>query len=1267
MGTEIDRLEIQVETSAGKANKQLDEMIDKLSRVSGSLSGIHVGGVIALGTGAKQSNSPLKNLTKTLLNYSAAMTKAAYSSRGLYSALGGIYNNALHLARGFRIVGKSAEKSMDYIETYNYFSVTMSKIANEFSGQWQRYGYGSAEAYAESFSGRLNELTRKMSGYTVGTDGVLSISGGENLSLDPEQLMSYQANISAVTNSVGLMGETSVNTAKALSMLAADMSSLKNIDMKTVMTNFQSGLIGQSRALYKYGIDITNATLQTYAYKYGIETALQEMTQADKMQLRLLAILDQSKVAWGDQANTINSVANQYRIFKQQISNVARVIGNLFIPVLQAVLPVVNGILIAFQKLVVFVGKLLGIDYSGIMDGISGGYSDVDDVMGDVIDDTDNVADSAGNIGDNIDTANKAAKKLQRTLLGFDEINKLAEEPDTTNSGNSGGGNSGISGSGGGIDLSGAIADALANYESIWNKALENSVNKAQQYADKITGVFSKMWRTIKSGDYEGLGEYIAGGVDSIFQRINSVFNWERLGPGITKFVDAYCRTINSLVSNIDWGKIGKTIGDGLNVITNTFYRYLTGIDWVNIGISIATGLNGMIHNIDWDVLGRTIGAWIIKIPKMIYGFVTKLDWHSLGTGIGKALNGALKEIDGKMIAEGINKLVNGILVAIKAFIRKVDWKDVAKTVGDVLGNLDWGTLAKVGLAIGVAKLIAGLVGLLKDGLIKGLSDTIGHGVEKAIAGLGSKIIGLIPNIGKALSAVVGRFVLMGTDIAAAFTSGGIFQAVKTGFAGLVGMIGPWGIVIGAAIAGIIAIICNWDKVKEFFTQTLPNWWNQTVVPWIQSLPEFFKELPGKIYEKIITTKDKFVEWASGMWETATAGAQRVVDGVVDSFKGLPEKIGYAIGFAIGKLVAWAKQLYDTAAAEVPKIINGVVDFFKELPGKIWDGIISAKDKFVKWAGDIWSVLSKKVPEIINNVYNFFAKLPDKIWNGIIGAVNKIGQWCDKMYQKVSEEIPKIVNKVIDFFGKLPGKIYDIGKNLIKGFIQGIKDFFQSGIDAVGDFVDGVVNGFRNGFDVHSPSRVTYGIGKNVVQGFGNAIKDNWGGVSKNLVKLIGNTKNSISNTLSNIGDMGRRTVRNLVNTFSNIHIPMPHLGLSWNRVSIGSTSFSLPKFNVSWYANGGFPEMGELFLARESGPEMVGKMGRKSTVANNDQIVDGISSAVGPAVYNAVAAAMSSVGGSRNEAPQFNVYVGGRKVTDVVVEEINKQTKSTGKCPILV
>lgn len=1237
MGTEIDRLEIQIEAQAQKANKQMDELISKLGKMAGSMSGINVGGILAIGTSAKKSNNHMKNLTKSLVNYSTAVMKATYGSRSLTSTLSSMYSNAMRLARGFRNISKAAEKSMDYIETYNYYNVIMSKISSEFSNQWEQYGYASGEAYAESFSGRLNNLTQKMSGYSVGADGVLSITGGKNLSIDPEQIMSYQANVSAVTNSVGLMGETSINAAKALSMLAADMSSLKNIDLSTVMTNFQSGLIGQSRALYKYGIDITNATLQTYAYKYGLETAVSEMTQADKMQLRLLAILDQSKVTWGDQANTINSVANQYRILKQQISNAARVIGNLFIPVLQAVLPVVNGILIAFQKLVVFIGSLFGIDYSKIMDGISGGYSGADDSIGDLLDDTDSLGDSTGDvvdntdgIGDSLDAANNKAKKLYRTLLGFDQINKLngvTDDPSSNSGINTGNGiGAGSIGGGAGIDLSDAIAKALADYESIWEKALQNSQNKAQEYADKICRVFENMWNMLKSGDYEGLGEYIAGGVNSVLEKINSVFNWGKMGPTITKFVDGYTRTVNSLVDNIDWDLMGKTIGDGINVLTNTLYLYLTGIDWVSLGSALATGVNGMVNSIDWEVLGRTIGAWIMKIPKIAYGFVTTLNWGELGMSIGESLNGALAEIDlgmigatigtlltgvfslitnaatefkwddfgknianginsffrnfdGKTVAEGINAVINGILTTFTTVIREVDWGTVISGIGEVLANLDWGTIATIWLAGKFAELATGMVSIF-----------------------GTKIKEILGTVGKNL---MSRIVL--PAIGSAFSS--IGSAIMGGFKALAGVLGvSTGALVAVAaiaVAGIIAVLCNWDEVKTFFTETLPTWWNETVVPWIQGLPEFFTELPGKIYEKIITLKEKFVEWASGIIETVTTEVPKIIDKIVEFFLGLPEKVGYAIGFVIGKVIEWNANLYTTVATEVPKIIEKVVTFFRELP--------------------------------------------DKIWGAIIGAVDKVLEWNAKLYSTVSEEIPKIVNKVIEFFDELPGKIREIGANIIRGFIGGIKSLWDTGVNEVKDFAGGILDGIKAALDINSPSRETYSIGENVVAGMANAISDK-SDIAMNAIERLGSgIKDSLDGSLSNIESSTSRTMSNLdrsfsdaesnasasasniVSAFNNLHIPLPHLSVGWDNWSIGDLTFSVPNFDINWYANGGFPGTGELFFARESGPEMVGRMGGRSAVANNDQIVDGIAAGV----YDAVVAAMRAVGGAGSQGSQ--------------------------------
>jgi len=100
--------------------------------------------------------------------------------------------------------------------------------------------------------------------------------------------------------------------------------------------------------------------------------------------------------------------------------------------------------------------------------------------------------------------------------------------------------------------------------------------------------------------------------------------------------------------------------------------------------------------------------------------------------------------------------------------------------------------------------------------------------------------------------------------------------------------------------------------------------------------------------------------------------------------------------------------------------------------------------------------------------------------------------------------------------------------------------------------------------------------------------------------------------------------------------------------------------YNIPQYATGGFPDRGQLFIANEKGPEMIGRMGNRNVVANNDQITSGISNAVYQAIVNAK-------GDNVSQPIYVNVQVGGREVKDVVVDEINNETRSTGVCPILV
>lgn len=244
------------------------------------------------------------SLQKTLYGVSTSARTATRSSWNLASAIGKFYATYFMVIRGSKKLIEAIKSTTDYIEAFNYQAVAFGKIGSEWDKDYKKYGYDNATAYAESFQNRVNDTLGKLSGLKVNVQGgLLEESGAKNLGLNIQEITQYASQLASVTNSLGQTGEATTAITKSMTMLAGDISSLFNVDYKTVAQNLQSGLIGQSRALYKYGIDITNATLATYAYNLGISKSVSEMTQMEKQQLRVLAILDQSKVSWGDLAN----------------------------------------------------------------------------------------------------------------------------------------------------------------------------------------------------------------------------------------------------------------------------------------------------------------------------------------------------------------------------------------------------------------------------------------------------------------------------------------------------------------------------------------------------------------------------------------------------------------------------------------------------------------------------------------------------------------------------------------------------------------------------------------------------------------------------------------------------------------------------------------------------------------------------------------------------------------------------------------------------
>lgn len=484
------------------------------------------------------------SLQKTLYGVSTSARTATKSSWNLASAIGKFYATYFMVIRGSKKLIEAIKSTTDYIEAFNYQAVAFGKIGSEWDKDYEKYGYDNATAYAESFQSRVNDTLGKLSGLKVNVQGgLLEESGAKNLGLNIQEITQYASQLASVTNSLGQTGEATTAITKSMTMLAGDISSLFNVDYSTVAQNLQSGLIGQSRALYKYGIDITNATLATYAYNLGISKSVSEMTQMEKQQLRVLAILDQSKVSWGDLANTINSPSNMLRQFGNNMKEVGMVAGQLFIPILSKVMPIVNGVTIAIKRLLVNLASLMGVKIDFESFGQSG-YKDTSDGLEDISSGYQDVADSA--------------KKATLSLMGFDEINKLQDDTSSSKGSSGGGGST--------IDLTDDIAKAAADYEAAWNKAFANMENSATEWADKIE-------KAIKKGDWYGIGTY-AG--KQINKGINAV-PWKKTGEAITTII---CKTLDfadGFISSVDWEQLGKNI-----------IKLIEGIDLGKIAVKVS-------------------------------------------------------------------------------------------------------------------------------------------------------------------------------------------------------------------------------------------------------------------------------------------------------------------------------------------------------------------------------------------------------------------------------------------------------------------------------------------------------------------------------------------------------------------------------------------------------------------------------------------------------------------------------------------------------
>lgn len=228
----------------------------------------------------------------------------------------------------------------------------------------------------------------------------------------------------------------------------------------------------------------------------------------------------------------------------------------------------------------------------------------------------------------------------------------------------------------------------------------------------------------------------------------------------------------------------------------------------------------------------------------------------------------------------------------------------------------------------------------------------------------------------------------------------------------------------------------------------------------------------------------------------------------------LPGKMGEALGYAIGTIARWSVDLYENGTEAAKNCVTAIIDWFAELPENLWTWLIDTIGKVKQWGTETYQAGVNAASDCINAIVGWFAELPGKIWSWLSSTLDKIREWGSNLISWAQTTIPSVVENIRSYFAELPSKMIQIGKDLIEGLWNGITSMVTWIKDKILDFGKGVINGFKESFDEHSPSKETQKIGAYLSEGLMLGIEDGAKSVESAIDSLAKQTIDTAKNRI---------------------------------------------------------------------------------------------------------------------------------------------------------
>lgn len=1085
--------------------------------------------------------SRIQRLITSTEQYNGTVRRATSNTNAFGKALKGL--SILAIAKSLsKAFSNAIIRSSDYQETLAMFQASMGEYAEE----------------AYNYAQKVKEV----------------------MGINPAEWMKNQGVFQSIIAGFGVAGDKAAFMSKNLTQLGYDLSALYNVSFETAMQKVQSGIAGELEPLRRWGYDLSVARLEQERLNLGINKSVSAMTQAEKSQLRYYAMMTQVTFAQGAMGRELNSPINQLRILRSQLEQASQAFGNLFIPILNKVLPPLIAAASALRQIISAIANLFNIK---IADSVDWGKS------------FNTAAGATGDISDNMDSAAASAKELKRYLAPFDELNVL---PDQNKSGGSGG----AGGGGGGLDFGELpgydfLKNAVTENIDAWKKKLQPFVDWITEHLDFILEAAEGIATAFLAWK---ISDSLISGIDNLTRFFKGLPKDGLFAFGSIGFIsdlNEFLKAIKDIQENgADFSNVTKAISEFTGIVADIaalkgqydiagVLKLVQGVGEIVSAVkSIAddganwSNVPTLLRGISTLIIGY--GFWKHDVETIGFGF-TLQGVITLTTEVKNLINaiktGDWSDVSWTTMAIGAIETVGGFLAATGKLKTIGSKAASSSTVGQAMqqatetaDTLNTGTstlTAKlkdlaVNMGLGVAILTEVAAGVI---IFAGTIAVVGWELDKA----GQAWKPVIDNAGTVAIAVAVGTGLMATIGAACYGLGKVGKSAALNIGIGTAILLELGVATALFLAEIWGVGKGLDEIGKAWEPVLNNGEDIATAIGIGT---------GLLVGIGVVTA------ALGSATVASAGLLPLAVGLGTAI--LVELAGAFILFT-ESLVSVADELNDNLAPSM-RDLNGTLP---QLTSDTHDFTVYMTNLASEISNYTDSMGSITWDSIVSGFRKLFAGNPIRNFADNVGAVASDASVLNEKLTTANGELETAVTLLTDyvtFMTTMKQLTGDAGTiELSTGIFTNLKDAGSK-----------LVTGFSAGMVEETPKLSS--AFNNILETqktFSNQFLSWWTSLWSSVsISFAGYWNNVLGNMATGLNSIvyATNTIISAVNAL------MYTIGYT------GGIS-AIPTVSIPRYANGGFVDQGQLFIAREAGAEMVGSIGRRTAVANNDQIVEGI------------------------------------------------------------